>query len=310
MPKLKHPRLKKLVKKPGRHADGDGLYFRTIGAGRAYWAYRYHSAGKTREMSLGSWPNVSLKEARAKHAKLRAAVLEHLDPLASKRAVKEAGNGTPTFGEMAAAYIQKHAISWRSPKHKQQWTMTLTKYCSAISNVPVDKVDDKAVLRVLEPIWDIIPETASRLRARIEAVLGAAQAGGHIDPKAPNPARWKGWLDHMLADPKKIGERSNHPAMHHLNVPAFTAGLAETPGTPASALAFIILTAARSGEALGATWDEIDFNNSTWNIPARRMKMGKAHSVPLSDAAIGILTGTARSSSLGSRRAGRSARRR
>jgi integrase len=141
----------------------------------------------------------------------------------------------------------------------------------------------RAILRVLEPVWTRTPETASRLRARIEAVLSAAQTQGHIDPDRPNPARWKGWLDHMLADPRKIGERRHYAAMPYGDMPAFMAKLTET------ALAFIVLTAARAGEALGATWDEIDFDTKIWAVPATRMKMGKPHAVPLSDATILIL---------------------
>ena len=292
MPKLRNARLKALLKKPGRHSDGDGLYFRTIGLDRAYWAYRYRAHGKTREMSLGPWPEVSLAEARKKHAKQRAAVLDHADPLASRRAAKEtsaAKGAVPTFGQAAAAYVQAHEVSWRNPKHAAQWRMTLTKYCSAIRDMAIDRIDARAVLRVLEPQWTRAPETASRLRARIEAVLSAAQTQGHIDPDRPNPARWKGWLDQMLADPRKIGARGHHAAMPYADLPPFMARLADEHGAAASALGFIVLTAARSGEALGATWDEIVFDNAIWSVPAARMKMGKPHAVPLSDAAILIL---------------------
>ena len=156
------------------------------------------------------------------------------------------------------------------------------------------------------------------LRARIEAVLSAAQTQGHIDPDRPNPARWKGWLDHMLPDPRKIGERGHHAAMPYADLPAFMAKLAPADEHgPARALAFIILTAARLSEALGATWDEIDFDIRTWTVPAARMKMGKPHAVPLSDAALDILkrqaaarTARAPSSFPAQGRAGRSARRR
>ena len=292
MPKLRNARLKALIKKPGRHSDGDGLYFRTIGGGRAYWAYRYRAHGKTREMSLGPYDEVSLAEARKRHIAARKDVIDKIDPLASKRAARDAGAaraGIPTFGQAAAAYVQAHEVSWRNPKHAAQWRMTLTKYCVSIRDTPVDRIDAKAILRVLEPVWTRTPETASRLRARIEAVLSAAQTQGHIDPDRPNPARWKGWLDHMLADPRKIGERGHHAAMPYADLPAFMAKTADEHGPAANALAFIILTAARLGEALGATWDEIDFDTRTWSVPAARMKMGKPHAVPLSDAAIDIL---------------------
>ncbi len=151
-------------------------------------------------------------------------------------------------------------------------------------------MDAKAVLKVLEPLWNAVPETASRLRARIEAVLASAQVAGHIDPYRPNPARWKGWLDQMQPNPKKVGKRrGRHAAMPYAELPAFLARLAETHGAAAKALAFTILTAARSGEVLNATWDEINFANAVWSVPASRMKMGKPRAVPLSDAAVAIL---------------------
>jgi integrase len=156
-----------------------------------------------------------------------------------------------------------------------------------------NQVEQNAVRRVLEPIWTRTPETASRLRARIEAVLAAAQVAGHIDADKPNPARWKGWLDHMLPNPRKLGERGHHPALPYADVPAFMASLSEpsngpTPGA-ARALMFTILTAARSGEVLNMTWDEVSFDTAVWTIPASRMKMGKEHAVPLSDSALAIL---------------------
>jgi integrase len=145
---------------------------------------------------------------------------------------------------------------------------------------------------VLEPIWNTTPETASRLRARIEAVLAAAQVAGHIDPDRPNPARWKGWLDHMLPNPRRIGgvgARGHYAAMPYADVPAFMTLLVEIDTMAARALRFTILTVARSGETLGRTWDEVDFDAATWVVPASRMKMGKEHTVPLSDAAVAIL---------------------
>lgn len=294
MGKLSHKGLQALIENPGRHSDGDGLFFRTLGLGRAYWVFRYRANGKEREMSLGPYPELSLSEARAKHAAARkAVVVDKADPLAERRdakAMRAAKANSPAFGECAAAYLKAHESGWKNPKHRDQWRMTLTRYCEAIRDTPVDKVDAKAVLRVLEPLWTTVPETASRLRARIEAVLASAQVRGHIDPDRPNPARWKGWLDQMLPNPKKVGaRRGHHAAMPYANLPTFMAKLSETHGVAAKALAFTILTAARSGETLGATWDEIDFDEATWTVPASRMKMQKAHAVPLSDAAVAIL---------------------
>ncbi len=294
MGKLNEKGLQALIEKPGRHGDGQGLYFRTLGLGRAYWVYRYRAGGKEREMSLGPFPELSLAEARAKHVAARkAVVVDKADPLADRRAAKAAAADradTPTFGECADAYVASHETGWKNPKHRDQWRMTLTKYCEAIRDTPVDKVDAKAVLRVLKPLWTKTPETASRLRGRIEAVQASAQVAGHIDPDRPNPARWKGWLDQMLPNPKKVGKRrGHHAAMPYSDLSAFMARLKGTPGTAASALGFTILTAARSGEVLRATWDEIDLATATWTIPGLRMKMGKPHAVPLSDAALSIL---------------------
>jgi integrase len=276
-----------LTRSPGRHADGDGLYFKTLGLGRAYWTFRYTVGGKGRETSLGPFPEVTLEEARIKHAELRAAVLKKIDPRAKGSAARPGAK--PTFGQCADAYIRAHQTGWRNAKHGRQWSQTLTTHAASIRDTPVDQVDANAVRRVLEPIWNTTPETASRLRARIEAVLASAQVAGHIDPDKPNPARWKGWLDHMLPNPRRLGERGHHPALPYADVPAFMTLLGETPGAASRALQFTILTVARSGETLGMTWDEVDFDAATWVVPASRMKMGKEHAVPLSEQAVAIL---------------------
>jgi len=290
--KLTNASLKRLIEKPGRHGDGDGLYFRTLGLDRAYWVFRYRTGGKEREMSLGPYPELSLIEARAKHAAARkAVVVDKADPLAERRADKAAAAkaNAPTFGEWADAYLRSHEAAWGNPKHREQWRMTLTRYCATIRDIPVNQVDAKAVLRVIEPLWNAVPQTANRLRGRIEAVLSSAQVAGHIDPDRPNPARWKGWIDQMLPKPEKVVQRGHHAAMPYADLPEFMARLSATPGAPAGALAFTILTAARSGEVLNATWDEIDLATATWTVPASRMKMGKPHAVPLAEAAVAIL---------------------
>ena len=294
MGKLNKARLLSLAKTKGRAGDGDGLYFRSLGDGKAYFLYRYRINGRERETSIGPYPEVSLEEARVRHAGLRKLLIaDRIDPMAAKERALAApaapANPVPTFGAAADAYIAAHEKSWRNPKHSQQWVMTLTKYCAPIRLTRIDKVDAKAVLSVLSPIWTRAPETASRLRGRIEAVIAAAQVAGHIDPDKPNPARWKGWLDHMLANPKKIGERGNHAAMDWRDVPAFVAKL-RTVGSPASAaLEFAILCASRTSEALDMTWNEVDLEKATWTIPRERMKMDRAHDVPLSPRAVLIL---------------------
>jgi integrase len=292
MGKLSSQSLKGLIERPSRYPDGQGLFFKTLGQGRAYWTYRYRSRGKERETSLGPYPEVGIEQARIKHAELRAMVLKKIDPLADRRNAKApdaAKADVPTFGETADRYIAAHESGWRNPKHRQQWAMTLRKYCAPIRDLPVDKIDAKAILRVLEPKWRDAPETMSRLRGRIEVVLASAQVAGWIDPDKPNPARWKNWLDHMLPAPKKIGSRGHHAAMDYRNLPTFMAKLGQTVGHSSRALAFTILTCARTSEALGATWDEVDFETATWRVPKERMKMGRAHDVPLADQAVAIL---------------------
>jgi hypothetical protein len=201
MGKLTNAALKTLIERPGRHGDGQGLFFRTLGQGRAYWVYRYRSGGKEREYSIGPHPEVSLIKARAKHAELRKrVVVDKADPLADKRAAKEKvalAKGKPSFGAVADGYVTAHEASWKNPKHCKQWRTTLTKYCADIRDMPVDEVGTEAVLAVLMPLWTRAPETASRLRGRIEAVLNAARALGHIDENRANPARWKGHLDQL-----------------------------------------------------------------------------------------------------------------
>ena len=292
MGKLYPQGLKGLIEKPDRYPDGQGLFFKTLGQGRAYWTYRYRSGGKERETSLGPYPEITLEQARIKHAELRAMVLKGIDPVADRRNARTAAAAkadVPTFGMMADQYIAAHEAGWRNAKHRWQWRQTLTAYAAPIRDMPVDQIDAKAVLRVLEPIWNDIPESASRLRGRIEAILAAAQVAGWIDADKPNPARWKNWLDHMLPKPKKLTARGHHAAMPYADVTEFVQRLrtAQAGNTAALALEFLILTATRSGETLGARWDEIEA--ATWTISKERMKTDEAFSVPLSDRAVAIL---------------------
>ena len=292
MGKLNPQGLKGLIERPGRYPDGQGLFFKTLGLGRAYWTYRYRSGGKERETSIGPYPEIGIEQARIKHADLRAMVLKKIDPVGDKRNAKAAVAAkatVPTFGQCADQYIAAHGSGWRNSKHRQQWAMTLREYCRPIRETPVDQIDAKAVLRVLEPKWRDAPETMSRLRGRIEVVLAAAQVAGWIDPDKPNPARWRGWLDHMLANPKKIGERGHHAALGYASIPALMARLAGTEGAAAKALRLVILTASRTSEVLGMRFDEVDFDSAVWRVPANRMKTNEVHEVPLSDAAVAIL---------------------
>jgi integrase len=294
--KLTNAGLKKLLEKPGRHGDGAGLFFRTLGGDKAYWVYRYRAGGRERELSIGPYPEVSLTEARADHIQLRKrVVVDKADPVAERRAARQAAAqapkaGKPSFGEIADAHIETKGGQWKNAKHRAQWAMTLTKYCEPIRDRPVDQIDTQDVLRVLTSLWTETPETASRLRGRIEAVLNRARALGLIDESRANPARWKGHLDQLLPNPKKVGQRrGHHAAMPYADVPAFMATLKAAPGAAAKALMFAVLCAARSGEVFGATWDEIDFDAGVWTVPPGRMKIARPHRVPLSAPAVDIL---------------------
>jgi integrase len=296
MKRLTASALDGLLKKTGRHGDGQGLFFRVIGKGRAYFCYRYRFKGREREVSIGPYPEWSLAKARVEHTRLRNSVLVNkIDPLAKKQADKEADKpktGAPTFGEMADEYLKANEGKWRSAIHRRQWRNTVRDYCTDIRDLPVNEIDTAAVLRVLTPIWDKTPETASRLRGRIESVLAAAQVDGHIEENRPNPARWKNWLNKKLPDPTKLvaGRRGHYPAMPYEEVPAFVARLKDVEGTAAKALMLAILTAKRSSEVLEAPWDEFDLDKALWVIPKERMKKAKSdHREPLTAAALDIL---------------------
>jgi integrase len=303
--------LKSLIKEPGRHSDGNGLFFRVLPGEKGYWVYRYPATvnGKrtAREMSLGTYPEMRLSKARVLHAAAHAKVTsDKIDPLAEKQAVKEADaakQAVKTFGQACDDYIETHAGSWRSDKHRYQWRHTLGEYCKPIRETPVHDIDTKAVRSVLDPIWNRARTTAAGLRGRIEKVLDAAQADGLIDRDRANPARWKGHLEHLLP---KIGKPTHRRAMPYADVPAFFAKLMGSPDSAPRALAFTILTGMRTKEVRLTTWDEIDLDLTAtlkgqngqkdqkvamplWSVPGARMKMGRLHQVPLSDAAVAIL---------------------
>jgi integrase len=274
--------------KPGRHADGGGLYLSISGDGRRRWVFLYVSRGRQREAGLGSAAKggVSLKAARDKAAEGRAMLKDGRDPIEAWN--KPDAEQVPTFGTVADDFLAAHKGGWRNDKHKAQWAMTLSRYCEPIRNTPVDRIDTEAVLSVLKPLWTRAPETASRLRGRIEAVLDAAKARVFIDRIEANPARWRGHLDKLLPERATL-TRGHHAAMPYADVPAFVAELRQRPATAARALEFAILTAARSGEALAARWDEIDLDGKVWTVPPARTKSAREHRVPLSAHAIAIL---------------------
>jgi integrase len=287
--------------KPGRHADGGGLYLSVDADGsRKRWVLLYTLKGKRREMGLGSASGphaVSLKEAREAAEKARQQIRDGIDPIAAKRR-SDAEKQIPTFGEMADRHIAAMEPDWKNEKHKAQWKMTLGRvrdkegnllregYCLSLRDIPVNEITTEDVQAVLDPIWVVKRETASRIRGRIEAVLDAAKAAGFRSGE--NPAAWRGHMKLLLPNKKKMA-RGHHAAMPYADMPAFIAKLREAKGVGALALEFAILTAARSGEVRYAVWSEINFETAVWTVPAERMKAGKEHRVPLTDRAVAIL---------------------
>jgi integrase len=280
------------LKTPGKYGDGDGLWLVVTTRERRTWFLRYGRRGQTREMSLGDAALVTLAEARERAQAARRLLAQGIDPIDHRRAESRAdsadGPPTPSFTEAAEAYIAAHEAGWRSPTHRKQWRNTLASYAAPVIGArPVRDVTTDHVLAVLQPIWTTKPETASRLRGRIEMVLSYATARGWRD--GPNPAVWRGHLQLMLPAPGKVRPVEHHAALDWREAPAFMAELRTRDSFGARALAFLILTASRSGEVRGARWEEIDMEAATWTIPARRMKDGRAHRVPLSPPARAIL---------------------
>ncbi len=280
--------------KPGYFGDGGGLWLQISKAGTKSWVFRFKSplTEKAREMGLGSINTYSLAEARSRAAEVRKIVSAGRDPIserdADRQRIKLTTAMAMTFDECADAYIEAHRAGWKNPKHVTQWENTLATYASpVIGSLPVASVDMPLALKILEPIWTTKNETASRLRGRIEAVLDWATVRGYRS--GDNPARWKGHLDKVLPAPNKVQKVKHHPALPYAQVGEFMAALRNCEGIAAKALEFTILTAARSGEVRGAEWQEIDLRAKTWTIPAERMKAGKEHRIPLSDAAVKLL---------------------
>lgn len=272
----------------GRHADGGGLYLDRDEQGRSRWLFMWSRNGKRREMGLGpaGRDGVSLAAARERATAAREHVRNGRDPIEERKAAAAAPARSWTFGDVADELLTALSPQWRNDKHRAQWTMTLKTYAAPLRSLPVDKVSTADVLRVLQPFWQAKPETASRLRGRIERVLDAAKARGLRNGE--NPARWRGHLDHLLPRRQKLS-RGHHRAMPYAELPAFMVKLREREAVAALALEFLILTAARSGEVLGAKWPEFDIDGAVWTVPAARMKSGREHRVPLPARAVAIL---------------------
>jgi integrase len=265
----------------GRHADGGGLYLSISPNGGRRWVFLFRWHGKPTEIGLGSARDVTLARARELAFQARSRLAEGANPKDARRPAEGAA-----FGECADRLIEAMGPSWRNSKHAAQWEMTLREYAAPLRRLPVDKITTDDVLSVLKPLWNEKPETASRLRGRIERVLDAAKAQGLRD--GDNPARWRGHLDQLLPKRQRL-TRGHHAAMPYADLPAFLGALRARQATAALALEFAVLTAARSGEVLGAQWAEFDLDNGIWTVPAPRMKAGREHRVPLSRRALKIV---------------------
>jgi integrase len=265
----------------GRHADGGGLYLSISPNGGRRWVFLFRWHGKPTEIGFGSARDVTLARARELASQARAKLAEGVNPKDARRAPQSA-----TFGECADRVIAAMRPSWRNGKHAAQWEMTLRDYAAPLRRLSVDKITTDDVLSVLKRLWNEKPETASRLRGRIERVLDAAKAQGLRNGE--NPARWRGHLDQLLPKRQRL-TRGHHAAMDYADLPAFLAALQTRQAMAALALEFTILTAARSGEVLGAWWNEFDLDRAVWTVPAVRMKAGREHRVPLSRRALKIV---------------------
>jgi integrase len=279
---------------PGLYCDGGGLYLQVTPSGSRTWIFRYRSplTQKLRDMGLGALHSVGLAEAREKAAMQRTALMRRLDPIQTRdeetrRKALQAAKAL-TFAECAKAYIETHKAGWRNAKHADQWTSTLEIYAGpVIGSLAVQDVDTGLVLKILEPIWATKPETASRLRGRIENVLDWARARGYR--RGENPARWKGHLNQALPSLAKKDRVQHHAAMPSAEVGEFVSKLRELSTVSARCLEFTILTAARTNESLSAKADEFDLEKATWTVPASRMKAKREHRVPLSARAVEIV---------------------
>jgi len=288
MNRLTALQAQRLLKKPGLHADGGNLYLQVKKVGLGSWLFRYKRNGAETWMGLGPASDVSLITAREKAASARRVLLEGKDPLAARRASEAAVAKAMTFGEAADGYFEAKQREWRNAKHRRQWRMTLDAYAALLRDKPPAEITTADVLGVLKPLWQSRPETAARLRGRIEMILDYARALGHIDEDRANPARWRGHLDKLLAKRPRLS-RGHHKAMPFAEVPAFVATLRGVDTIVAYALEFIILTGARIGEVLGMTKDEVDFAAMVWTVPPSRIKSGRAHRVPLVPRALEII---------------------
>jgi integrase len=282
----------KTEKRPGLYADGGSLYLRVAEGGSKQWVFRFVVNGRMRDMGMGSVYTLTLAEAREKAREARKLLLEGIDPIERRKAHRAAAvaadAGIKTFRECGEQYIREHAKKWTNPKHGEQWKSTLESYVyPVLGKLPVGTIDTPLVLKILKPLWERAPVTASRVRGRIEQILGWATV--HHYRGGPNPAQWRGHLQHALPALSQIAQVEHHAALPYTEAPDFMAKLQQNSSVAARCLEFIALTAVRMTEATDATWDEIDLATTTWTIPGSRMKNGEEHRVPLSDATVRAL---------------------
>jgi len=280
------------AKRPGMYADGGGLYLRVTHSGTKNWVFRFMLNGRPRWMGVGPLHTLALAEARNRAAGFRLQRHDGIDPIERRRAERLQGRldaaEAMTFKESAALYVASHRAGWRNPKHAAQWQATLATYAEpVIGGLSVQVIDTALVLKVLEPIWTMKPETAGRVRARMESILDWAKARGYR--AGENPARWRGHLDKLLPQRSKVRRVEHHAALPYAELPGFLVSLREQKGIAARALEFAIHCAARTGEVIGARFGEMDLLDKTWTLPAARMKSGREHRVPLSPRALAIL---------------------
>jgi integrase len=278
------------------HGDGGGLYLQVTegsdGTPRKSWLFRYTVAGRERQMGLGPLSDVPLAEARDRALAARELRRAGKDPIAEREAARADASlvavKTMSFDQCATAYIAAHRAGWRNLKHAAQWSSNVATYCSPVfGKLPVQLVDVGLVMKAIEPFWATKPETAGRVRGRVERILDWAKVRGYRDGE--NPARWRGQLDHLLPARGKVRRVKHHAALPYVEIPSFVAALRVRDAVAARALEFAILTAARTSEVLGAKWSEIDLDACVWIIPAERMKAGREHRVPLAERAIQII---------------------
>jgi integrase len=280
------------VRRRGLYGDGGGLFLQVSPSGTKSWVFRFKEAGKLRVMGLGPLHTVGLADARQKAHECRRLRLEGKDPIEERKVGRTAARleaaKAITFKECAENYIEAKKVGWRNPKHTDQWPATLGTYVYPhFGGLPVQSIDVALVLKALEPIWTTKPETATRVRGRIESVIDWATARGYR--KGDNPARWRGHLENLLANRNNVRRVAHHAALAYAEIGTFMIELRKQEGIGPRALEFAILTAARTGEVIGAKWTELNVLDWLWIVPAERMKAGKEHRVPLSQPAIAIL---------------------